>query len=186
MPQYDISDPALLPLFELPGDWFGELTAYETAAGPFAQIAELTPTYTIFRAFQPLGPDASPEAREQHRDLIGLAMVDDTNDVTVVADREEALEQDSRAIWVTTDGRSVTYESEDADEPISLPKHVYVYEYLPFDNPIGTRYDLKEALDPQLDTTPAWDEVFDDAESVGHEMTDDMAADTEDTDSKEA
>lgn len=168
-PDTPSTDPALRPLFELPDEWFQEITdQYETATGLFGTISTLNSEGVVFRARETFGHDHGTDVRDYHRDLIHLSMVEPT--IETVSNRAEAVDRDTRAIWSTTDGGSVTYTSDLTGGEMHLPKHVYIHEYVPFESPVETRDDLRTELDEIMDTTPDWEALFDETERVANEM----------------
>jgi hypothetical protein len=133
---YDVEDKRLIPLFEQPCDWFQDYAPdehYETAAGPFVQLTELTPTAAVFTRSESCSGD--PETYDMYTTRLE-SLVAEHNDVTgenvtVVAGREEGESvDDSPSIWVKTEGRTF----------------VYIYERVPFETRVKSLNDLKTTL----------------------------------------
>lgn len=116
----------LVPVFEAPAEHFeGVHEEFEFSLGGAGQLSSLSPTGAVFRRYYRSYPS------ETHREdiLTRLSENSQVDDAVTVADYSEALEDGSRATWMT-------------DEDSGF----WIYERVPFQTPVTTVEALAEEL----------------------------------------
>jgi hypothetical protein len=134
-------------------DLLGEL---QLCCGGTVERLNVDPDGVTASSFTRFSND-SRDDRAQHISLINQHAAEAVDDIDIVWDRTEALNQETHAVWVMTDGDAVEYPhpltGSDAvanDQVIRLPADVYVYERIPFTDSVESVADLTAELETAL------------------------------------
>jgi len=141
--EYADVDPVLLPLFEIPGEWFQDVNEqYETAFGPFADIVGLSPEAAVFMFTGRIDQYDTDRLELQQQ-------IDDHRETIYVANESAAESHSGPAAWFD----------------FGYPVFNY-YERVPFENRVTTSDELRDELSEIMDNEPEWESLFESTYSV--------------------